>query len=75
MEGKGREPILFFSVIRVLKFWVCVYFCFPMADAFSIVPAAVLRNLYDKLYEKRKNAALEVFDFRFFEIFLGNFGF
>ncbi|KAL9993908.1 putative vacuole morphology and inheritance protein [Helianthus debilis subsp. tardiflorus] len=31
-----------------------------MADALSAVPAAVLRNLSDKLYEKRKNAALEV---------------
>ncbi|CAL0308381.1 unnamed protein product [Lupinus luteus] len=31
-----------------------------MADALSVVPAAVLRNLADKLYEKRKNAALEV---------------
>ncbi|XP_077236032.1 protein VAC14 homolog isoform X2 [Tasmannia lanceolata] len=31
-----------------------------MAEALSITPAAVLRNLADKLYEKRKNAALEV---------------
>ncbi|KAL2904599.1 Protein VAC14-like protein [Bienertia sinuspersici] len=31
-----------------------------MADALSIIPASVLRNLADKLYEKRKNAALEV---------------
>ncbi|XP_058732506.1 protein VAC14 homolog [Vicia villosa] len=31
-----------------------------MADALSAVPAAVLRNLADKLYEKRKNAALEI---------------
>uniref|UniRef100_A0A5B6YJI3 Vacuolar protein 14 C-terminal Fig4-binding domain-containing protein n=1 Tax=Davidia involucrata TaxID=16924 RepID=A0A5B6YJI3_DAVIN len=31
-----------------------------MADAFSVIPASVLRNLSDKLYEKRKNAALEV---------------
>ncbi|KAG1334863.1 hypothetical protein COCNU_03G009820 [Cocos nucifera] len=31
-----------------------------MADALSIVPASVLRNLADKLYEKRKNAALEI---------------
>ncbi|KAI3921189.1 hypothetical protein MKX01_036168 [Papaver californicum] len=31
-----------------------------MVDALSIIPAAVLRNLADKLYEKRKNAALEV---------------
>lgn len=31
-----------------------------MADALSVVSAAVLRNLSDKLYEKRKNAALEV---------------
>ncbi|GFP83563.1 protein vac14 homolog [Phtheirospermum japonicum] len=30
-----------------------------MADI-SVIPAAVLRNLSDKLYEKRKNAALEV---------------
>jgi vacuole morphology and inheritance protein 14 len=27
------------------------------ADALSIIPIAVLRNLSDKLYEKRKNAA------------------
>lgn len=32
-----------------------------MSDVLSVVPAAVLRNLSDKLYEKRKNAALEVF--------------
>ncbi|XP_027360061.1 protein VAC14 homolog isoform X3 [Abrus precatorius] len=31
-----------------------------MADALSVIPPAVLRNLADKLYEKRKNAALEV---------------
>uniref|UniRef100_A0A7C9AXU5 Vacuolar protein 14 C-terminal Fig4-binding domain-containing protein n=1 Tax=Opuntia streptacantha TaxID=393608 RepID=A0A7C9AXU5_OPUST len=31
-----------------------------MADALSIIPASVLRNLADKLYEKRKNAALEL---------------
>ncbi|XP_038984891.1 protein VAC14 homolog [Phoenix dactylifera] len=31
-----------------------------MADALSVIPAAVLRNLADKLYEKRKNAALEI---------------
>ena len=31
-----------------------------MADALTVIPAAVLRNLSDKLYEKRKNAALEV---------------
>lgn len=31
-----------------------------MSDALSAIPAAVHRNLSDKLYEKRKNAALEV---------------
>ncbi|XP_057528713.1 protein VAC14 homolog isoform X1 [Amaranthus tricolor] len=31
-----------------------------MADALSIIPAALLRNLADKLYERRKNAALEL---------------
>ncbi|XP_020220630.1 protein VAC14 homolog isoform X2 [Cajanus cajan] len=31
-----------------------------MADASSLIPAAVLRNLADKLYEKRKNAALDI---------------
>ncbi|KAJ6845055.1 protein VAC14-like protein isoform X1 [Iris pallida] len=31
-----------------------------MADALSVIPAGVLRNLSDKLYEKRKNAALEI---------------
>ncbi|KAK8583023.1 hypothetical protein V6N13_069787 [Hibiscus sabdariffa] len=31
-----------------------------MADALSVIPASVLRNLSDKLYEKRKNAALEI---------------
>ncbi|CAO2828536.1 unnamed protein product [Amaranthus hypochondriacus] len=31
-----------------------------MADALSCIPAPVLRNLADKLYEKRKNAAIEV---------------
>ena len=31
-----------------------------MADALTVIPAAVLRNLSDKLYEKRKNAALDV---------------
>lgn len=29
-------------------------------EALSVIPASVLRNLSDKLYEKRKNAALEV---------------
>ncbi|KAK3002902.1 hypothetical protein RJ639_019999 [Escallonia herrerae] len=31
-----------------------------MADGVSAIPSSVLRNLADKLYEKRKNAALEV---------------
>ena len=31
-----------------------------MSDALSAIPAAVHRNLSDKLYEKRKNAALDV---------------
>ncbi|KAL5189127.1 Protein VAC14 [Glycine soja] len=31
-----------------------------MVDALSLIPAAVLRNLADKLYEKRKNAALDI---------------
>ena len=31
-----------------------------MSDALSAIPAAVHRNLSDKLYEKRKNAAIEV---------------
>ncbi|KAF5939299.1 hypothetical protein HYC85_023558 [Camellia sinensis] len=31
-----------------------------MADALSVIPPAVLRNLSDRLYEKRKNAALEI---------------
>ncbi|CAN1796521.1 Protein VAC14 homolog [Linum perenne] len=31
-----------------------------MADALSVISANVLRSLSDKLYEKRKNAALEV---------------
>ncbi|CAA7394916.1 unnamed protein product [Spirodela intermedia] len=31
-----------------------------MADALSNIPASVMRNLADKLYEKRKNAAIEV---------------
>ncbi|XP_071715414.1 protein VAC14 homolog [Rutidosis leptorrhynchoides] len=31
-----------------------------MADILTAIPAAVLRNLADKLYEKRKNAALEI---------------
>ena len=66
MDTKGRETVSFFSVFRVFGFWCCVYFCFPMADVFSTIPAAVLRNLSDKLYEKRKNAALEVFNFYFF---------
>ncbi|MFS8003760.1 putative translational activator Gcn1 [Helianthus anomalus] len=30
-----------------------------MSDAFTSIPAAVLRNLAAKLYEKRKNTALE----------------
>ncbi|MCD7451974.1 hypothetical protein HAX54_014500 [Datura stramonium] len=29
-------------------------------EALSLIPASVLRNLSDKLYEKRKNAALEL---------------
>ncbi|KAG2276469.1 hypothetical protein Bca52824_059024 [Brassica carinata] len=31
-----------------------------MSDALSAIPAAVHRNLSDKLYEKRKNAAIEI---------------
>ncbi|KAJ6826945.1 protein VAC14-like protein isoform X1 [Iris pallida] len=31
-----------------------------MADALNIIPPAVLRGLADKLYEKRKNSALEL---------------
>lgn len=39
-----------------------------MADALSAIPAAVLRNLSDKLYEKRKNAALEVLYFLYQQV-------
>jgi hypothetical protein len=35
------------------------------------MPAAVLRNLADKLYEKRKNAALEVLFSVFFIVIFG----
>ncbi|CAH8324497.1 unnamed protein product [Eruca vesicaria subsp. sativa] len=31
-----------------------------MSDALSVIPSAVHRNLSDKLYEKRKNAALDL---------------
>ncbi|KAK9121862.1 hypothetical protein Syun_019531 [Stephania yunnanensis] len=31
-----------------------------MADALSVIPMALLRNLSDKLYEKRKNATQEI---------------
>ncbi|GMH20341.1 hypothetical protein Nepgr_022182 [Nepenthes gracilis] len=31
-----------------------------MAEALAVIPPSVLRNISDKLYEKRKNAALEV---------------
>ncbi|KAI8022176.1 hypothetical protein LOK49_LG03G02711 [Camellia lanceoleosa] len=31
-----------------------------ISDALSVIPPAVLRNLSDKLYEKRKNAGLEI---------------
>ncbi|KAK9107872.1 hypothetical protein Syun_023883 [Stephania yunnanensis] len=31
-----------------------------MADALSVIPTTVLRNLSDKLYEKRKNAVHEI---------------
>ena len=45
-----------------------------MSDALSAIPAAVHRNLSDKLYEKRKNAALDVLChlcfFLFFEFLL-----
>ncbi|RRT85624.1 hypothetical protein B296_00008884 [Ensete ventricosum] len=30
-----------------------------MAEASSLIPASVLRSLIDKLYEKRKNAAIQ----------------
>ena len=40
-----------------------------MADALTVMPAAVLRNLADKLYEKRKNAALEVLFIVIFNFF------
>ncbi|KAK9142388.1 hypothetical protein Syun_011788 [Stephania yunnanensis] len=36
-----------------------------MADALLVIPTAVLRNLSDKLYEKRKNATREVSSFPF----------
>jgi len=50
-SGNWNLPPLLFS------FWFLV-FLEEMADA--VITAAVLRNLSDKLYEKRKNAALEV---------------
>ncbi|GKV13209.1 hypothetical protein SLEP1_g24255 [Rubroshorea leprosula] len=39
-------------------FWFWLFL--DMADATSVIPASVFRNLSDKLYEKRKNAALEL---------------
>lgn len=45
-----------------------------MADALSAIPASVLRNLADKLYEKRKNAALEVLSHVYMCVIVFNFG-
>lgn len=61
-KEKIRKRIWFFPfVFRSSIFGsVVVAEAFSMADALSVIPAAVLRNLADKLYEKRKNAALEV---------------
>lgn len=49
-----------FEELKSLGFWFWFWVLTYMADALSVIPSAVLRNLADKLYEKRKNAALEV---------------
>ncbi|XP_028075406.1 protein VAC14 homolog isoform X2 [Camellia sinensis] len=53
-ENDDNFDFYFQSIETILGFF---YF---MADALSVIPPAVLRNLSDKLYEKRKNAALEI---------------
>lgn len=45
---------------------VRLYYTAMAIDASTVVPASVQRNLSDKLYEKRKNAALEVLDLSYF---------
>jgi hypothetical protein len=45
--------------ISSLLFSFC-FCCFVRKMTDAVIPPAVLRNLSDKLYEKRKNAALEV---------------
>lgn len=52
-------------------FWFWLFL--DMADATSVIPPSVLRNLSDKLYEKRKNAALEVSFSEFPKIWLLGF--
>ncbi|KFK33938.1 hypothetical protein AALP_AA5G081100 [Arabis alpina] len=54
IDGKRRvksSEILILNRTRLIS---------DMSDALSVVPAAVHRNLSDKLYEKRKNAALDL---------------
>lgn len=41
-----------------------------MAEASSLIPASVLRGLTDKLYEKRKKAAVTVLVFDLSVVFL-----
>lgn len=66
----GPQVMLRFRGTRG-RLWRCWGFWVPrgfwrigssaMADSLSVIPTSVIRNLSDKLYEKRKNAALEVF--------------
>ena len=55
-----KRPVKYFN--STPPFFPAIFDCeaVSMADVLLAVPAAVLRNLADKLYEKRKNAALEV---------------
>ena len=55
----------FFSTIK--KFPACWVLPWPML---LLISAAMLRNLADKLYEKHKNAALDVCPLPFFILFL-----
>ncbi|RZS09677.1 hypothetical protein BHM03_00040795, partial [Ensete ventricosum] len=56
-SGDGHPPRSLIGPLEI-PIWVRPG---DMTDALSLIPASVLRNLADKLYEKRKNAALEVF--------------
>jgi hypothetical protein len=59
-RGDWREPCPALPLLAWMILFVIVYCSIMSSPVSTLVPALVLRNLADRSYEKRKQAALEI---------------